>query len=244
MKIKSPPSPAWRGICSVTFDVVDAKSPSFRASPGALEESADHQGRSRQSQTDKESQTVLIGAEYEPQRPSPDMTHGTEEEDTEQIKAETQTDHVASDVDVAEEKEEITVITQQQATEPDEKPRPESALSSSEPPAPETGEETMNKEGELDDGDHEGIETEETEEQVELKDEEAEAAHEATVDDNPEESRSAEPDVGPSTAACKDSEKSISHKRNERVERRGSRSLRHLKVLQAPVVRTQVLVLW
>lgn len=273
MKIKSPPSLALRGICSVTFDVADAKSPCFCASPEAPEEPADHQGRSRQSQTDKETQTVFIGAEDEQGRLSPDMTENTaverthrmEEDDAEHIKAETQTeaDHVestlditcASDVDVVEEKEETTVLGQQQTTkesehEPDvlsEQTGPGSAMSSCEPPVPATGDETMSTEGigELDDGDadddddHVGIKTEkpgEAEEQVELNNEEAETAHEAAVDDNLEQSCSAEPDVDPSTTVCKDSEKAISQKRNERVQKRGSRSLRYLKVLQASVV--------
>lgn len=264
---------AARGICSVTFDVADAKSPSFCTSPKAAEQSADHHGRSRQSQIDNEAQPGFVEAEDEQGRLSPDMTENTaaertqlmEEDDAEHIKAETQTDahHVentqdipcARDRDEVEEKEETTVLSQQPTSkesepEPDvlsEEPGPGSAMSSSEPPVPATEDETVNKEGtdELDDGDADDIDdyveikTEmpgEAAGPVELKDEEVETPHETRVDDNLGESCSAEPDVDPSPTACKDSEKSISQKREEHVQKRGSRSLRYLKVLQASIV--------
>ena len=68
---------------------------------------------------------------------------------------------------------------------------------------------------------------EETEEDAELKDEELDTTKEATEDDdNPGQSRSADPDVDSSSALSKHPERFISKKREDK------RSLRYVKVLQ------------
>lgn len=250
MKIKSPHSPALRGICSVTFDVADIELSSFRASPEALEDSADHQRKPERSQTFKETQSVFTETDdtsAEQRRLSPDVTgniaaDGTNalgDDDAEHVKAAkpASTDHdiaCACDADVVEPNEQTSVFMEPQGTKAaDPSERPGSVMSTSEPHASITGNEAMTEEGNGEFGDDVGTKTEKSGEQRELKDEETKTTHEAMEDNNLERPRSAEPHVHLSSLPCKDSETSMCNIRDESVKKRSSRSLRHPKV-QSP----------
>ncbi|XP_039988963.1 uncharacterized protein LOC120793199 [Xiphias gladius] len=175
-------------------------------------------------------------------------------EDETQTEADQNTQEIpcGSDLHVVEEKVENTLLAQQQTTKESEtKPddpsgRPGSVVSSSEPVAAAMGvetSETMHNEGaaELEDRDADddvGVraeKSEEADEQVELKYEAVDSTKEATEEDNPEHSRSSEPDVDSSTTLSKH-RGFTRRKRDKRVQKRESRSLRDLKVLQASIV--------
>lgn len=232
MKVKSSSSQTLRGICSVTFDVADgsrkgsaaprpAKSPSRSGSQKAAEDPADHQREPKRSQTYRKPQASLLREK----RPRPDVTENTaakkkhvrgEDDDAEADHVENTRDiPCASDLNVLEDK---TLLSQPLTTE-------ENNLS-----------EAMKAEGaaELDDGDtgddvgSRTEKSEEADEQVETTEEAAEVAH-------LEQPYSAEPDVDSSTAPSKHP-RFIVRKRNERVRKRKSRSLRYVKVLQACIV--------
>lgn len=253
VKVKSPSSPALREICSVTFDVADAESSSSRPGVVVAEDFAAHQRKPEQSQTDKETQTIFVGAQdvispYETENTAADQTNMIREEDAgheEKTPTEAETTENAEVMTCAsDEKEENAVLTQPHTTKetepepagPSEGPR-HGSVASPEPLTPATGMETMNKEGVADIDDEDtlegdvGIRTEKSgDEWVELKDE-LKNVDEAA--ENPEESCSAEPDSR--TVLCKHSEMS-SKTNDDRVQTRGSRSHRYLKVLQPPIV--------
>ncbi|XP_034443047.1 centrosomal protein of 290 kDa isoform X2 [Hippoglossus hippoglossus] len=176
--VKSSSSQALRGICSVTFDVADgsfernvtphlAESSSCSVSPEAVKEPADHQRAPKQSQTDRETQTSLVGEEdvgLDHEQPSPDVEENTAadktkvDDEADRVKddaTQTEADHVestnipfGSDRDVLEEKEESTLLSQPQITKETEAKsddlleRPRSVMSSSKPRAAATGHET------------------------------------------------------------------------------------------------------
>ncbi|XP_053283714.1 centrosomal protein of 290 kDa isoform X1 [Pleuronectes platessa] len=272
--VKSSSSQALRGIGSVTFDVVDgsfeqnvtphlAESSSCSVSPEAVKDPAHHQRAPKQSHTDRETQTSFVGEEdvcLDHEQPSPDVEENSAADKThDEVDDETQTeaDHVestnipcGSDLDVLEEKEESTLLSQPQiaketgAKSDDLLERPRSVMSSSKPRAAATGHETsetMTKESpaeqegrDTDDDDNDDdvrIRAEKTQEdnkQIELKDEAVETTKEATEEDNPEQSCSAEPDVESSTTQSKHLG-FIRRRRDECIRKRESRCLRYQK---------------
>ncbi|XP_069383983.1 centrosomal protein of 290 kDa isoform X2 [Paralichthys olivaceus] len=260
--VKSSSSQALRGICSVTFDVVDgscernvaphpAKSSSCSVSPEAVKEPADHRRAPKQSKTDRKTQTSFVGEEdvgLDHEQPSPDeVKNAAANKMHDEVDDETQTEaeHAestkdvpnASDLDVLEEKD--TKEIEAESDDPSE--RPGSVMSSSKPRAAATGHETseaMTKESaaepedrDTDDDDDVRIKAEKSEEdnnQVELKDEAVETTKEATEEDNPEQSCSAEPDVDSGTTQSTHPG-FIRRRRDECVQKRESRCLRYLK---------------
>ena len=287
LKVKSSSSQALRGICSVTFDVVDGSlernvtphlglSSSCSVSPEAVKEPADHQRAPKQSQTDRETQTSFVGEEdvcLDHEQPSPggeenaaaDKTHDEVDYEADHVKndaTQTEADHVestnipcGSDLGVLEEKEESTLLSQTQITKETEAKsddlleRHRSVMSSPKPRAAATGHETsetMTKESaaeredrDTDDNDDDDVriraeKKQEDNKQFELKDEAVETTKEATEEDNPEQSCSAEPDVESSTTQSK--HLGFIRRRDECIRKRESRCLRYQKVLQASIV--------
>lgn len=237
-----------------------AESCILSVSPEAAEDPADQQREPGQSQIDLKTQTSFAGVEdvcTEQERSSPDVENAAEDETDlpgeEEVKEyEPEADVLeslqdvpsGSEVDVVEEKEEPQTAQRSDPEPDDPSERPRSAASPSEPAAAANGGQTCEtvaeaEVGELDDGhtgdDDVGIREEspeQAEEQTELKDE----AVEATEEDNPEGSCSAEPDLDSSITLSKHPEGLISRKRDHHARKRESRSLRYLKVLQASVV--------
>lgn len=221
-----------------------------------MKDPADQQRKPKQSQVARETQTSFAAAEdvcTEVERLSPNVAENTAADKTGEDDVDT-TDYVkegetkadiypvSSEVDVVEEKEE-TRTTKGSEPEPEDLPgRPGSPISSPDSVAAATGAESVNKEGagERDDTDDDvGIaegKPEEAVEQAELKEEAVETTKEVTEGDNAERSCSAEPDVDSSSILGKHPERFIVKKRDDRVRKRESRSLRYLKVLQASVV--------
>ncbi|XP_044213452.1 centrosomal protein of 290 kDa isoform X1 [Thunnus albacares] len=249
---------ASKGICSVTFDIADgswegktapspAKYCSRSVSPEADEDTFDHEIEPKQSQTDSETQTSFVGAKVctEQKRSSADVAENTDEEDvdadqTEEGERPTDADNVENTQDVPGDSE-LSVIEEKEEPEPDDpSERPGSVMSSSEPAAATGGEtnETVENEGggeidgqdtDKDDDDDVGMRAEETEEHIELKDKALETTKEATEDDNPEQSCSADPDVDSSSIPSKHLERFISKKRDDGGQKRERRSLKYLK---------------
>lgn len=254
VKVRGSSSWASRGICSLTFDVVDgscegnaaprpAESDSHSVSPEAAEDPADQQREPKQSQVARETQTSFEGAEdvcTEQEPLSPKVEENTaadkpaeeEEVDTDHVKEEeTETDHLESTQDIPGGSE-VEDNEETQTTKGSE-PEPEDPSSEAAAATGDGEQDDRDTGGDADADDDGGIceeKPEEAEEQAELKDEEVET----TKEDNPEQSCSAEPDVDSSSTLREPPERFISEKRDHRV--RDSRSLRYLKVLQAPVV--------
>lgn len=254
MKGKSSYYQALRRIRSVTFDVADGSREGNAAphpadlysrsiSPETVEDPADQQREPKRSQVDRKTQTSFVGAEdvcTAQERSSLDVAENTtktdvtgeEDVDTDYVKEDeieteesTQDIPGGSDVDVIEEKEESQTTKGSEPEPGDPSERPGSLMSSPEPAAEATGSETVNEvcvddERDTDDDDDVGIREE-----------------------NPKQSCSAEPDVDSSSVLSKRPERLISKKRDDRVRKRESRSLRYLKVLQMSIV-TQLKWSW
>ncbi|XP_051237126.1 centrosomal protein of 290 kDa isoform X2 [Dicentrarchus labrax] len=251
-KGKRSPSRAWRGICSVTFDVEDgpregnaALRPVNSYSRSVSQTPADQQREPNPSQIKRKTQTSFVGAgdvRNKRDQSSPDVaqnaaagkTDVTREDDVSENETETEADvlestqdiPVGSEVHVGEEKEESQTT---KGSEPgDLSERPGSDMSSPEPATGATGRrlsETVNKQGtgELADQDTDDDELGIKKEMPE----EAETTKESTEEDNPGKLCLAEPDVD--SIRCKYPERFISKKKDERVRKRESRSLSYLK---------------
>ncbi|XP_049928433.1 centrosomal protein of 290 kDa isoform X1 [Epinephelus moara] len=256
---RSSSSWASRGICSLTFDVMDescegnaarcpAVSCSRSVSTEAVRDPADQQRAPKKRRVARQTQTSSVGAEdvcAEQERLSPDVAQNTAaEDDTTRVKEdETEADILestqdvtgGSDVDKGEEKEETQTTRGSEPDPEDPSERPGSVKSSSEPAAAETGSETVNKEGgsEHNDPDTEDDDVGICEEKPEEAGEEAELKDEEAetthYEDNPEPSCSADPDVASSSTLSKHPERFMSNRRDDRVRNRQSRSLRYLK---------------
>lgn len=254
-----------RRICSVTCDVADEAcegnaaphlSESYRRSVSREAVEADQPREQKQSQVARETQTSVVGGEdfcTEQERLSPDVAENTaadnadvtrEEDDASRVKeddTEADTFDHPQDIQCGSEVEVVEETRTIKGSEPepeDPSERPGSVLSSSEPAVAATGAEALNNEGVGERDDDVGIreeKTEEAEEQADLKDKEAVTAKEITEVHNPEPFCSAEPDVDSSSIVSNHS-LFIRKKRDDRVRKRESRSLRYLKVLQAFVV--------
>ncbi|XP_068560642.1 centrosomal protein of 290 kDa isoform X2 [Cebidichthys violaceus] len=229
-----------RGIHSVTFDVLDGSCEGNAAPPPAesscrpvFSEAGED---SAEQQVAGETRTGFGGADdacAEREPLSPDVA-GTAEPTGEQdadadCVQEDEADILEMTRDVSFEEEEETLTTKGSESEPeDPSGRPGSAVSSSEPAATATGAETAHKEGvgERDDPVGSG---EEKPEQAELNDEVVETTKGATEEGNPEQSRSAEPDVDSGSIPSKLPERVVGEKRDAHVRKRESRSLRYLK---------------
>ncbi|XP_031135781.1 centrosomal protein of 290 kDa isoform X4 [Sander lucioperca] len=232
-----------------------SESYSCSVSREAVEDPADQQREPKQSQVATETQTSVVGAEdvcTEQERLSPDVAENTatdntavtgEEDDASRVKEDdTEADTLdhpqdiqgGSEVEVVEE----TRAIKGSEPEPDDlSERLGSVLSTSEPAVAATGAEALSNEGvgerddRDDDDDDVGIrdeQTEEAEEQADLKDKEVVTAKEITEVHNPEPSCSAEPDVDSSSVLSNHS-LFIRKKRDDHVRKRESRSLRDLK---------------
>lgn len=222
----------------------------------AVADPADQQREPKRSPIDRETQTSFAGAEDvcteggQSRIDEAENTVADKEDETEtDILESTQDIPGGCEADVAEEKEEPQTTKEGEPQPDDPSDRQGSVTSSSQTATAATGGETLNQEdvGELDDRDPDDDDNdndvrirkekpEEAEEQVELKDEvDDTTTKEETEEDNPEQSCSAEPDVDSSSILSKHSQRSISKKTDERVRKQESRSLRHLKVLQASI---------
>ncbi|KAK9516253.1 hypothetical protein VZT92_024194 [Zoarces viviparus] len=250
---KEPPSrpsakslSSWpsQGIYSVTFDVRDGSCKGNAAPPpaAAAEDSADRQ-------VARETQTSFGGADdvcTEQERLSPNVAGNTaadptgeEDVDTNYVQEDeadileiTQDVSFGSEVDVVEEEEETPTTKGSESGPEDPSGRPGSVMSSSEPATTATAAETAYKEGvsERDDPVGSGEEKpQEAEEQAELSDEVVETTKGVTEEGNPEQSRSAEPDVDSGSILSKLPPRFISKERDAHVRKRESRSLRNLK---------------
>ncbi|XP_039663330.1 centrosomal protein of 290 kDa isoform X4 [Perca fluviatilis] len=255
---KSPFPWALRRICSVTCDVADEAcegnaaphlSESYRRSVSREAVEADQPREQKQSQVARETQTSVVGGEdfcTEQERLSPDVAENTaadnadvtrEEDDASRVKeddTEADTFDHPQDIQCGSEVEVVEETRTIKGSEPepeDPSERPGSVLSSSEPAVAATGAEALNNEGVGERDDDVGIreeKTEEAEEQADLKDKEAVTAKEITEVHNPEPFCSAEPDVDSSSIVSNHS-LFIRKKRDDRVRKRESRSLRYLK---------------
>lgn len=236
-----------RGVCPVTYDVEEdepcqwdaeprpAESRICSVNPDAVEDPADQQREPDGSQTDS-------GGEED------DKVHGTEDiagdetdsagEEDDKVR-EREADIVKSSQGIPGGSEQLLTAQRRVPESDDPCERPRSLTPSSEPAAAANSAQTcemVTKEGagELHD-DYVGVREESPEEAVnesELRDE----AVETTEEGNPERSCSAKPDVDSSFTLCKPPEKLISRKRDHHAQKRDSRSLRPLEVLQASVV--------
>lgn len=212
-----------RRICSVAFDVGDGScGSSLPVSPKAAEDTSDHQREPKQRRADGENQTSFEDVCAEQERSSPDKI-GEDDDD----------DHIDDRHTGAESTEDIIPGGSEVSVAAEEE-EPEATKGS------EPDDETLNTEGAGDDVGAEDTDVEITsetlhkaEEQDELKDDEAETTKEEREEDNLQQSCSAEPDVDSGTTLSKSSVRVVSTKREDRVQ---SRSLRHLKVLQAWLV--------
>ncbi|XP_067349951.1 centrosomal protein of 290 kDa isoform X1 [Channa argus] len=224
--VKSPPSPAFKGICSVMFDVVDNEPSSFCAGAPAVEEPVKHHRKPKQSQMEGESQTIYDEADVcvEQEQSSPDTaadeTNVMAEDDADHVKEEMQTeaDHVVED-------EQITALTQPQTAKDSEPNDDGTERNISDPGLCDTTQATANKKmnkedvAELDGGDSENAGVKAV----------MPGHEEATEADDPEQRCSAEPDLDCSTILCINSEQSVSRVAHEHAEKRGTRPLEFLK---------------
>ncbi len=228
---------ALRGIRSVTFDVADgsckgnaaprpAEPYSHSVSPETVEDPAEQQREPKRSQVDRKIQTSFVGAEgvcTEQERSSIDVTENTAVdktdvtgEDADHVKEdEIETEDTAqdapggADVYVIEEKEEPQTTKGSKPEPGDPSERPGSLMSSPEPAAATTGDKTVNE--------------------VNVDDDRPTDDDDVGIrEENPKQSCSAEPDVDSTSILSPESKK-----RDDRVRKRESRSLRYLKVLQA-----------
>ncbi|KAF3706156.1 Centrosomal protein of 290 kDa [Channa argus] len=224
--VKSPPSPAFKRICSVMFDVVDNEPSSFCAGAPAVEEPVKHHRKPKQSQMEGESQTIYDEADVcvEQEQSSPDTaadeTNVMAEDDADHVKEEMQTeaDHVVED-------EQITALTQPQTAKDSEPNDDGTERNISDPGLCDTTQATANKKmnkedvAELDGGDSENAGVKAV----------MPGHEEATEADDPEQRCSAEPDLDCSTILCINSEQSVSRVAHEHAEKRGTRPLEFLK---------------
>ncbi|XP_034734111.1 centrosomal protein of 290 kDa isoform X3 [Etheostoma cragini] len=230
-----------------------SESYSRSVSLGTVEDPADQQREPKQSQVARETQTSVVGAEdvcTEQECLSPDVAEDTaannadvtgEEEDASQVvedDTEAETIDHPRDIQGGSELEEVEETRTIKGSEPDpEDPseRTGTVLSSSEPAVAGTGAEALNNEGvcERDDQDDDDVwlreeKTEEAEEQADLKDKEVVTTKDVTEVHKPEPSCSEEPDVDVSSELSNHS-LFIRKKRDDRVRKQESRSLRYLK---------------
>ncbi|XP_054864905.1 centrosomal protein of 290 kDa isoform X3 [Amphiprion ocellaris] len=227
---------------------------SFRdtVSPGTVEDTCGHQREAKQCRTDVETQTSFVCTEQEGL--NLDMTEVTAADKTDVVtEADVDDNYIeeherqrgadvikspqdTKDIPMAEKQEEPQANKGSEFEPNDPAERPESVVSPSAPEAvtDDQTSETVNKDGsgELDGEDTEDDEVvilsekpKQTEEQIELKDEEHKTAKDIKQD-IPEQSCSAETDVDVSAMLSKHPE---SRKWDGRVRTRESRSLRYLK---------------